>query len=178
MVAESYPSTGSSHLFGGPIRSIWSMIRWGAGGPPRAQRTRSHQDLYDAYRKQIEHEDELIGMRNGWLIGGEAFLFAAYSALLTLPSSGHLEFTKAAELLFTELPIIGIALALLAFCAVCAALWCSRQLRQGFDRCYSPPEGYPAVMSRGPRWLGHFVAFLVPLGMVTAWTVVIVSRIS
>ena len=138
---------------------------------------RASHEVYEAYRKQIEHEDELIGMRNGWLIGGQAFLFAAYAAVLAVPNgSVGSDFTRAANQLFVELPWIGIGLAALAGSAVFAALWQSRQLRITFMKGCQPPSQYPEIMSRGPRRIGHLVAVLVPSALSAAWIWVIVGR--
>jgi hypothetical protein len=115
-------------------------------------------------------------MRNGWLIGGEAFLFAAYAGLLVLPENAEPYFARPARQLFHELPWIGIALAALAFVSVGAALWRSRQLRVEFERIYSLPEGYPSIISVGPRRIGHSVAGLVPLAMALSWALVLVLR--
>jgi hypothetical protein len=145
------------------------------------------EKVYGAFRGQLEHEDELIGMRNGWLVGGESFLFAAYAVLLTLPTEGSVSaptrasssnsnFASAGQQLFHELPVVGIVLALLAFLSVFAALWRERQLRKKFSERHCVPRGYPEVISRWPRLIGHGVAMLVPAVMVGAWIVVLVAR--
>ena len=134
----------------------------------------SQPDVYAVYREQIEHEDELIGMRNGWLIGGQSFLFAAYAAVLIAPTSG----TKgsAASQLFTVLPWVGVVLSISAFFTVNAALWRSWELRVNFDRAFLPPEDYPPIMSRRPRWVGHAVAWLVPMLFTVSWVLIICLR--
>jgi hypothetical protein len=137
----------------------------------------SGRRVYATYRSQLEHEDDLIGMRNGWLIGGESFLFAAYAALLTLPSataSSH--FKSAAQQLFQELPWVGIILALLASVSVGAALGRERQLRKEYERDHHVPHGYPALISGWPRFVGHRVALAVPVGMMIAWVIVLLRR--
>ncbi len=143
--------------------------------------------VYGAYRNQLEHEDELVGMRNGWLVGGESFLFAAYAVLLTLPSGSsktsstgaqslNSNFPSAGQQLFHELPVIGIVLALLAFLSVFAALSQERKLCKNFEKGHSVPRGYPEVISGWPRHIGHGVAILVPAVMVGAWAFVLVAR--
>jgi hypothetical protein len=143
--------------------------------------------VYGVFRGQLEHEDELVGMRNGWLVGAESFLFAAYAVLLTLPTDGsasvsntasnsNSNFASAGQQLFHELPVVGIVLALLAFLSVSAALWREWQLRNEFSKHHSVPRGYPDVISRWPRHIGHGVAVLVPAVMVGAWIVVLVAR--
>ncbi|HMQ17124.1 MAG TPA: hypothetical protein PKC49_14230 [Phycisphaerae bacterium] len=39
------------------------------------------QPIYDAYRRQIEHEDNLIGQRSSWLLMGQSFLVVGYCIL-------------------------------------------------------------------------------------------------
>jgi hypothetical protein len=127
-------------------------------------------DVYDAYRRQIEHEDNLIGMRNGWLIGGQAFLFAAYAGTLAVQGHGALPgFASAARQLFGELPVVGIALAVLAFLAVRAALWRSNQLVSEFNSLGERPRRYPRIMSIRPRFVGHSVANLIPIIFAGSW---------
>lgn len=132
------------------------------------------RDVYETYRKQIEHEDQLIGMRNGWLIGGQAFLFAAYAALLAIQRHGV---TRPAHQLFTELPWVGIALAALVLSAVVAALWRSHMLCKQYKKHWKRPRKYPKIISTtGPRLIGHSVALLVPSVLVIAWIWVLVAR--
>jgi hypothetical protein len=147
------------------------------GKTQKAGRVEAKSEVYDAYRKQIEHEDELIGMRNGWLIGGQAFLFAAYAATLAVQSHGAQRgFASAAHQLFVELPVVGTALAALVFLTVNAALCRSGQLRKRFDNLHETPQNYPSIMSIIPRWIGHGVARLIPILFVGSWIGVIWFR--
>lgn len=141
------------------------------------ERIEINADVYDAYRRQIEHEDELIGMRNGWLIGGQAFLFAAYAATLAVQSHGALSgFASAAHELFDELPAVGMSIAILALITVNAALWRLQQLVSDFENMHQRPQHYPLIMSRGPRRLGHSVAELIPILFVGSWIGVLYFR--
>lgn len=155
-----------------PLIEGWLVSREPFKGPQhRWLRERATPEGYAAYRMQIEHEDDLIGVRNGWLIGGEAFLFAAYAALLALPEGATRRFAEAAAVLYWELPIIGVVMALLVFCSVCAALVRSDQLRHRFDRTYKSPEGFPEIMSGRPRAIGHFVSRFIPIFFALSWVV-------
>lgn len=138
-----------------------------------AERNQVKADIYDAYRAQIEHEDELIGMRNGWLIGGQSFLFAAYAATLAVQGHGiQPGFSSAARELFYELPALGIALAVLAFITVSAALVSLKKLKKDFDKKHEKPEHYPPIMSEAPRHFGHGVAMAIPILFVASWVAV------
>jgi hypothetical protein len=120
-------------------------------------------NLYVTYRAQLEHEDNLIGIRNGWLIGGQAFLFAAYASALAVQSTrnDHVFFT-AADNLYLALPWIGLALAVLAIVAVSAALRRSNRLCQKYLDLHLRPPHYPKIR---PSSL-----------FVVAWIYILVSR--
>jgi hypothetical protein len=155
----------------------WRLLIFRHITTPKPGRIVAEREVYDAYRKQIEHEDELIGMRNGWLIGGQAFLFAAYAATLAVQSRGAQRgFASAAHQLFIELPVVGTALATLVFVTVSAALCRSDQLRKRFDNLHEVPQNYPCIMSGAPRWIGHGVARLIPILFIGSWIWVIRLR--
>jgi len=115
---------------------------------------------YAAYREQIEHEDHLLGVRVGWLIASEAFLFAAYAnakGVLRPP-----ELTRLIELL----PWIGIAIAALVFLAICAAI---RALHHLWNRGPSLPGFPPVVGNWSTHLLGLAPPVLIPIGLALAW---------
>ena len=142
-----------------------------------ADRNQIKADIYDAYRTQIEHEDQLIGMRNGWLIGGQAFLFAAYASTLAVQNHGvQRGFPSAAHELFYELPALGIALAALVFTTVNAALARLRGLKKEFENLRERPANYPLIMSGTPRLFGHSVAVAIPILFVVSWIAVFCFR--
>jgi len=131
-------------------------------------------DLYVVYRGQLEHEDNLVGIRNGWLIAGQSFLFAGYAAVLAVTQSSGNGFVRTADELSRELPWIGLVLAAMAFVAVNAALYRSNQLCKWFTKLNSRPSAYPPLQSPvllelSPKRLGHAVARCVPLVFVGAW---------
>ena len=143
------------------------------------ERIPSTADVYDAYRKQIEHEDELIGARNGWLTAGQAFLFGAYAAALAVQSHGAQRgFTSAAHQLFVELPVVGIVLAALVFLSGQASLYHIRLLRQSFTNLDEPPRDYPPLTSSvGSRATVHGIDVqLFPVLFVVSWIWVLASR--
>jgi hypothetical protein len=111
-------------------------------------------------------------MRNGWLVGGQTFLFTAYAA--TLAVRGHR--ANAANELFYELPVIGIFLAALIFITVNAALARLRGLKREFDNLHERPERYPSIISGKPRIFGHFVVIAVPVLFVASWIAVLSFR--
>ena len=142
-----------------------------------ADRNQINAHIYDAYRTQIEHEDQLIGMRNGWLVGGQAFLFAAYAATLAVPDHGvQRGFSSAAHELFYELPALGIVLAALVFITVNAALSRLRKLNRDFENLGECPEHYPSIISGTQRKFGHGVAIAIPTLFAGSWIAVFFFR--
>jgi hypothetical protein len=181
-ISEGNPPSEDTPRPSGMRRIVQPLDGWLICLDPREEARRCEQRIaspesFGAYRKQIEHEDDLIGVRNGWLIGGEAFLFAAFAALLALPQDASPQFKIVAHVLLWELPVIGVVMALLVFCSVSAALVRSEQLRREFEGHYRVPEGFPAVMSRKPRRAGHSVARLVPLCLAVSWVVAFVVEV-
>jgi len=133
---------------------------------------------YEAYRSQIEHEDSLIGVRIGWLIGGEAFLFAAYAAVLAIqtqdPNRGYF---VAAHQLFLALPWMGIILASLVSVSVLAAQSSMDRLCEEFKIAGASPLGYPDLMSIPQHRLwGHYTARYVPWLIAVTWAFVFFTR--
>lgn len=131
---------------GGPVRAE-GKDGAGRSESQMADRSKINAHIYDAYRTQIEHEGHLIGMRNGWLVGGQAFLFAAYSATLEVQDRGvQRSFSSAANELFDELPALGIVLAVLVSIAVNAALALLLKLRREFENLDECPDRYPSII--------------------------------
>lgn len=149
----------------------------GRSEPQMADRSQINAHIYDAYRTQIEHEDHLIGMRNGWLVGGQAFLFAAYSATLEVQDHGvQRSFSSAANELFYELPALGIVLAVLVSITVNAALARLLELRREFENLDKHPDHYPSIISGTPRLFGHGVARAISILFAISWIAVFFFR--
>lgn len=128
--------------------------------------------VYRAYREQIEHEDDLIGLRIGWFIAAEALLFATYGVVLAVQQAGAIRGTVPIDhRVFTMVPILGMTMAVLVGAGVAAAmhhialLWLRYETR--FARV---PDGYPPL--RGTNTivnLGHVPAATLPGLMLVSW---------
>ncbi len=76
--------------------------------------------IWKAIRAKITHEDSWIQVRVNWLLVSNAFLFAAYAALLAIdPSQSKVFLVATCTLLL--IPILGIVLAIFVFVGVDAA---------------------------------------------------------
>jgi len=91
--------------------------------------------VYRAYREQIEHEDDLIGLRIGWFIAAEALLFATYGVVLAVQQAGAIRGTVPIDhRVFTMVPILGMTMAVLVGAGVAAAMHHIALLWLRYDR--------------------------------------------
>jgi hypothetical protein len=129
-------------------------------------------EVYEAYRKQIEHEDDLIGLRIGWFIAAEALLFAAYGVVLAVQQSGTIKGTVPIDRrVFTAVPILGMAMALLVGSGVAAAMHNIAVLWEPYKcKSLSRPDRYPPLRATNTLVnLGHLPAAALPGLMIICW---------
>jgi hypothetical protein len=130
--------------------------------------------IQDAYRRQIEHEDNLIGHRISWLVASESFLFAAFALVITsandLDSRGAV---GARDALLYVVPSLGLALAVIVVSAVGAAHCRMNELCGSYRKDYERlaiQAGYPSI---GPdafvRKMGRLPARYIPMLLAFAW---------
>lgn len=125
---------------------------------------------YHAYRAQLEHEDHLIGVRVGWLITSEAFLFAAFAT--AVPYRQHHQ-GAVGDRLLELLPLLGITVAVLVYCAVLASLHATERLRKACPNIER--LGYPPVVSPNLSHVFGFVpARFIPPALILAWIYVVI----
>lgn len=129
-------------------------------------------ELYDVYRSQIEHEDELIGLRGGWFIAAEAFLFSAYGVVLAVQKSTALD-----GRVLDVMPLLGIAFSLIVGLGIGAALHQGECLYLLYEKHaqgnLQRPNTYPGL--RPPfrvGYLGHIPAMLLTPTVILAWAYV------
>jgi hypothetical protein len=128
--------------------------------------------VYDAYRRQIEHEDTLISERVGWFIASEAFLFAAYAVVLTAHTG--LLFQSAVPVvhrLLTVVPVVGIFMAALVGLGIGAAMHRMRLLQVRYRG--PKPKKFPPLRTKGLIAIGGHVApaSITPI-VIVSWVVV------
>ncbi len=178
----------SSTWWGSLVASFERQTVWRAGavgtavllsepaiGRSRGRRTEGStpvedDERYALFRAQIEHEDDLLGVRVGWLIASEAFLFAAYAAALVVPSVQHVDarFTAAARQLFTLLPALGIVISLLVLSSIVGGVVAAHVL----DKKHGHVPEHLLPRLTGPcstHLLGLASPLVIPLAIVIAW---------
>jgi len=156
-------------------------------GPAASQHTESskwlshYEDvcIYDSYRRQIEHEDNLIGHRINWLLAAESFLFVGYEEALSFyritTFSGA---AGSAHLSIYVLPALGMVLAVLAEAALLAATGRLNELRKDFPKRFRKMKiapDHPKLTSRKlHRTFGRIQAHCVAPLFFAAWTILLV----
>jgi hypothetical protein len=120
-----------------------------AGTHPGHSPDKRHRapELYDVSRGQIEHEDQLIGLRVGWFNAAEAFLVAAYGIVITVPAKPALTQAKPIDIrLFEVVPSVGIVMAVLVGLGIGVAMHRMRILHTGYrEHARTDPKN-----TRGP----------------------------
>ncbi|HLX87825.1 MAG TPA: hypothetical protein VKR22_05165 [Acidimicrobiales bacterium] len=90
--------------------------------PPKLDPVHAFALRLDAYRRQVEHEDELINHRISWLVSSAAFLFAALALISTSKAAdGPLSSTGFRWVLLILVQALGLSMAVLVQIAVAAA---------------------------------------------------------
>lgn len=137
---------------------------------------------FTARRDQIEHEDNLIGMRINWLVAAETFLFVVYAILVNGESFSHRlsggkinpVYSPDARHLFDLIPWLGIALVLCVVVSVTAAIYAIAKLQ---SRAPRPPKDFPPLASsRLTHITGFFSAAGVPVVLLGAWSFILATR--
>ncbi|HXW81381.1 MAG TPA: hypothetical protein VEJ84_17900 [Acidimicrobiales bacterium] len=136
---------------------------------------------YHVYRAQIEHEDDLIGVRMGWFLAAESLLFAAYGVVLAVQHKGAIKGTVAIDHhVFTIVPIIGMLMAVFVGLGVGAALHQIESLWTEYsgspkvsNLTQRKPSGYPLLRSPNPvGLLGALPSISLPPIILLSWAFV------
>lgn len=136
-------------------------------------------DYYRIVRGQIEHEDNLIGLRLNWFLASQSFLFTAYAIVLSnlhgggLPAGGP---EDSRLLVLRALPAIAIISAALILFTVIDGLLAMNNLRR-LLRAYLPDadaRGFPPIQGANyTRILGAIAPICLPVVFGTAWLVIL-----
>lgn len=109
--------------------------------------------IYDAYRRQIEHEDNLLNNRASWLLMAQSFFVVAYSILHQL-APPDVRVQPATALLTSLLGWLGVLTPIPTLVSVFAASRVMTELRQSFaEKCRLIPavmrvaSEYPSIQS-------------------------------
>ena len=137
---------------------------------------------FAARRDQIEHEDNLIGMRVNWLVAAETFLFVAYAIVVNGRSfSNRLavrkqnpDYSVEARHLYDLVPWLGVGLVLCVAISVTAAIYANFNLQR---KCPPVPKDFPPLASsRRTHFAGYFGAGGIPVVVLLAWLFILITR--
>ena len=128
---------------------------------------------------QINHEDELIGVRVSWLVISQSFLFGTFAALLGLKGVAGPE-AAVVTLLLTLIPLVGMLLPVLVLAAVAAATYAIYQWRVEHDRICKMAEAkqldWPELKHRHlVSLMGHLLPIVGSVGFLLAWLSILIE---
>jgi hypothetical protein len=149
--------------------------------------------LYDRYRRQVEHEDNLVNHRVSWLVASQSFLLGTYVFLLT-PATGALNVVDEATLRRTVtllqqcFSVAGLIASLAVAMSVSAALFALSDLVRDYRRKVveldeaakhlnrddrdAAKQLIPPIISRWPRrLLGCAAATGLPTLFASVWSI-------
>ncbi|MBW7906247.1 MAG: hypothetical protein LC135_04805 [Phycisphaerae bacterium] len=140
------------------------------------------QPIYEAYRRQIEHEDNLIGQRSSWLLMGQSFLVVGYCILhqLAPPDPAQQPVTGLLTGLIGWLGLATSASILVAVAAGSRAMTALRrelhQRRRDWPELDARMRVLPPVQPvGGVLVLGRAPVVLLPLLMCAFWLTMILA---
>jgi hypothetical protein len=141
----------------------------------------SDLELYKVVRAQIEHEDNLIGLRLNWFVASQSFLFTAYAIVL---SNLHAIAGRPGELgdmrilVARVLPTVALASGLLILVAIIAGMVAMQDLRAAIAARVEQFNDLGLPPIQGRRLTQRF-GIVAPIGMpimfVAVWVVILVT---
>lgn len=138
--------------------------------------------LYDVLRKQIEHEDDLIGQRVNWFVASQSFLFTAYAIVLSNLGPGKAPaITRQQHLLVLMIPTLAGVMFILAWITVLAGEIAIRCLRRSFEPLADTARAanLPPVQGiRRTQILGMFPPLLLPAVFFAVWMLMLIHGVA
>ena len=135
----------------------------------RADRTSAVpvDQLYQFYRAEVKHEDDLIGQRINWFMAGQAFLLVALAIVHkgdeAMPSPTNNPF-------FPMVPIVALIASVFIFAGVIAGTVALAHWRTAVRNLVREHPGLPYVQNEAwivpAAWSGPLIT---PLAFIAAW---------
>jgi hypothetical protein len=140
--------------------------------------------LYDAYRKYLVHEDDLINQRTSWTVAIQSFSIAAVGWVFTAminPSNGADPYVvQECKRLIQFFCALGIGVSLISAGGILAAEsaisrlegeWSKQAADSPYHRYLPPLTG---AGNRSARLMGHALPLSLPLFLMTLWALLLI----
>ena len=141
----------------------------------------SAEQYYSVLRDQIEHEDNLIGLRLSWFVTAQSFLFTAYAIVISNFGPAHPQWALAQmRKLAIVIPIVAMLTCLLIYAAIIGGLLAIRNLHRLYGKYFGPPSAacLPPVQGyRHTQFMGQATPLLLPLVFLTVWLVLLITSV-
>lgn len=133
-------------------------------------------EVMEALRRRIEHEDNLVNQRLSSLLASQSFLLTAFAISLNAPSMpSDSAYARASHVLVYLLPVVAIACIAFLWLTLVAAIWSLAVLRaQG--AAIARPGDLPIHNRPAIRHLGLVGPFVIPGVFLILWIAVIAAR--
>lgn len=138
----------------------------------------TRKELFEMIREQIRHEDGLVNQRLNWLLASQAFLFAAFTALINSDKPlSYIDPTLQLWVIPFGITIMGFLITCFSFVGLRAAYRSLKNLRQFWDSTYSTDsidhkrDPFPPVTWVGRPWEKAITtASATPFVILIAWS--------
>jgi hypothetical protein len=141
------------------------------------------KDVYDQYRRQIEHEDNLVSQRSSWVLIAQSFLVVGYCIMHqnTPPDAAAQPLYK---MITDGISYVGFITLIPILLGIVGSIRVMRALNRRFGelrRQDAQLEGLmthlPPIQSRGTDCLfGQLASVLLPLLFLLFWTVMTLAQ--
>jgi hypothetical protein len=133
--------------------------------------------LYELLRAKVVHEDSWIHQRINWLLASNAFLFAAYGALLAVSKEQTCEILQARAYLLLLVPLLGSFLSGFVFAGLVGAAKAINLAEGEWEKLVkneADRDRCPSLHSAGPAlYLGRFASWGLCGLLVISWLIVL-----
>jgi hypothetical protein len=129
-------------------------------------------DLYQTFRNEVKHEDDLIGQRVNWFTASQAFLLVS----LAIAHKGETAMpTPANNNLFPLVPVVALSSSIFIFIGVIAGIAALAQWRARLRQLAGQHPWLPRLIH--DRWIvpaAWSAPILLPLVFIGAWLYLLV----
>jgi hypothetical protein len=138
----------------------------------------SPEQYYSLIRSQIEHEDNLIGVRLSWFLAAQSFLFTAYAIVVSNFRLDGAPFTLRQErVLLKVIPVVAIVTCMLVFVTIVAGVLAIVNLRRLYQTHVPESQQHrlpPIQGYRRTQLIGQAAPLLLPPVFFAAWVFLVV----